>query len=46
MKKINCRQMSRPQVSPASLLGVSVGYCQTALVDESGMTEARMWKAQ
>jgi hypothetical protein len=25
------------QVSPATLLGVSAGNCQTALVDESGM---------
>jgi hypothetical protein len=30
------------QVSPASLLGVSVGYCSTALVDESGMIRTQM----
>jgi hypothetical protein len=27
---------------PASLLGVSAGYCQTAWVDESGMIRTKM----
>jgi hypothetical protein len=32
------------QVSPASLLEVSAGNCQRALVDESGMTRIQMGK--
>jgi hypothetical protein len=30
------------QVSPASLLGVSAGYCQRAVVDESGMIRTQL----
>jgi hypothetical protein len=32
------------QVSPASLLGVSSGYCQRVLVDESRMIGTQMEK--
>jgi len=32
------------QVSPASILGVSAGYCQTALVGESGIIRTQMGK--
>jgi hypothetical protein len=31
------------QVSPASLLGVSAGSCNTAQMDESGMIRSQMW---
>jgi hypothetical protein len=31
-----------PQDLPASLLGMSAGYCQRALVDESGMFRTQM----
>jgi hypothetical protein len=34
------------QVSLALLLNVSAGYCQRALVEESGMIRGQMWKAQ
>jgi hypothetical protein len=30
------------QISSASVLGVSAGYCQRALVDESGMIGTRI----
>jgi hypothetical protein len=45
MKRDACRQKFTTiscQVSPASLLGVSGGYCQKALVDASGMTGTQM----
>jgi hypothetical protein len=34
------------QVSPDSLLGVSAGTCERALVDESGIIRTRMGEAQ
>jgi hypothetical protein len=34
------------QVPPASLLGVSAGYCQRALVDESGMFRTQTMNEQ
>jgi hypothetical protein len=46
MKEIFRRQyllvISR-QVSPASLLDISAGHCQRALVDESGKIINQMW---
>jgi hypothetical protein len=45
MKKDTCRQNSLTFLAkflPASLLGVSAGYCQGALVDESGIIRSEM----
>jgi hypothetical protein len=45
MKEILCRQNTRSFLAkflPASLLGVSDGYCQRALVDESVMIRS-LW---
>jgi hypothetical protein len=41
--RLNSRLFSR-QVFPASLPGVSAGYCQRALADKSGMIITRMGK--
>jgi hypothetical protein len=44
MKRDTCRQNSWTFLAkflPASLLGVSAGYCQRAVVGESGMIELR-----
>jgi hypothetical protein len=49
LKEILCRQNSRPflpKFLPASLLGVSAGYCQRALVDESGIIRNQVGNAQ
>jgi hypothetical protein len=40
IKAISC------QVSPALLIGVSAGYCQKALVDESGIIRTQTGYAQ
>jgi len=49
MKEILRRQNSLPLLAkflPSSLLGISAGYCQRALVDESAMTRTQMTNAQ
>jgi hypothetical protein len=45
MKEIFRRQNSRPsrQASPDSLLGISPGIYQIALVNEIGMIRTQMW---
>jgi hypothetical protein len=49
MKHILRRKLSLlflAELHPASLLGASNGYCQTTLVDESGMIRNQMGNAQ